>query len=547
MNGPARPRPSSAALCLILGLVVISTARSLGNGFAFDDVPIVAENSQIHVLAAPWVYAGQSYWPPDDLGDAYRPWTIWWFAIQWGLGGGAPWIFHLGNLILTAALTTAVYLLGLELLPPVGAIAAAALFAVHPVHVEATGNVVGQAELWMTLFSVVAALVYLRARRRDTLGAGTRIALGILMVLAAASKEQGIVLPGILLLMEGLAPRAEAGVRRRAVATTFIVMAVVAVGFLAGRYAVLGDLGGGPPAAGLEGQSLGGRALIMLPIVADWARLLIWPAALSAQYSPPATGSSAGVTLAIIGAATLAGAALLAWWGWRRYRVITLGLAWMALAVLPVSNVLFPTGVLIAERTLLLPSVGIVLAAGALFAHIGLEARPRWIALGGMASLLILGAARSYSRQAVWRDNPTLFAQTIIDQPGGYRGYFVSGREFARRGDSIRAAAMYRQAAERYASDYRVFEEWGQILRAANHCDAAIPIFERGLRAYEDGTVTRSRLFECFLTLGRIDEAVKVAEAGVARGLPEFKKSVERANARRAPAPEASNPKDRPR
>lgn len=530
MNGQARPRRAAAALFLLLGLVLLSTARSLDNGFAFDDIPIVAENAQIHTLAGPWIYAQQSYWPPDNLGDAYRPWTIWSFALQWALGSGAPWVFHLGNLLLFGSVTIGVYWLGLELLPALGAVVAAALFAVHPVHVEATGNIVGQGELWMSLFTVAAALVYVRARRYDTLGAGTRIGLAVLLVLAAAAKEQGIVLPGLLLLIEwlgfGQGPRPT---RPRAVATTFIVLAVVGIGFLAGRYAVLGDLGGGPPAAGLEGQALPGRIRIMLPIAVDWARLLIWPRALSAQYSPPAFGSTASLAPALLGGATLVGFVLVAWLGRRRFSVVPLGIAWAALAVLPVSNVPFPTGVLLADRTLFLPSVGIVLAAGALVAQIGQSGWHRWLVAGALATVIGLGAARSYSRQAVWHDNLTLFAQTIIDQPGGYRGYFVLGRELVRQGESRRAAAMYQQAADLYAGDYRVFEEWGQILRTEHHCDQAIPIFKRGVEAYLDGTTVRSRLFECLLTTGRTEEALAVAEAGVARGLTEFSKSMERA------------------
>ena len=69
-----------------------------------------------------------------------------------------------------------------------------------------------------------------------------------------------------------------------------------------------------------------------------------------------------------------------------------------------------------------------------------------------------------------------------------------------------------------------------------SRCGDAIPIFERGLRVYPDGTVIRSRLFECLLTIGRVDDAITIAEAGIARGLPEFAKSVERAQrARTAP------------
>ncbi len=518
MKGPR------GALFLLLGLVLISTGRSLGNGFAFDDVPIILENAQVHAFSPPWVYAAQSYWPPKNLGDAYRPWTVWWFAIQWAVSGGAPVVFHLVNLLLTAAVTVAVYRLAQSLMPPFGAVAAAALFAVHPLHVEATGNVVGQAELWMTLFSVLGALVYLRARRHGTIGAGARWSVAALVVLAGASKEQGVVLPGLLGLLELLAfPGIRWRDRLRLAGPTFGILGVTAVVFLIGRYAVLGDLGGGPPAAGLEGLGILGRIGVMAPLVADWARLFWWPAHLSAQYSPPASGGPVSPILAGIGAGVVIAAVAIGWRAWRRTPTIALGLGWIGLGMLPVSNVLFPTGVLIAERTMFLPSVGVVLIAGYLLQ------RPTWLSGGVLLVLLGLGAARSFSRQAVWRDGPTLFAQTIADQPNGYRGFFVFGRELTRLGQSDRAAAMYRRAGELYGGDHRVFEEWGQILRAKNQCGAAIPIFERGVLAAPTGTIARSRLFECLMTERRFREALQVARTGMALGSTEFTSSVTRA------------------
>ncbi len=518
MKGPRGAR------FLLLGLVLISTGRSLGNGFAFDDVPIILENAQVHAFSPPWVYAGQSYWPPKNLGDAYRPWTVWWFAIQWAASGGAPAVFHLVNLALTAAVTLAVYGLALALMPPFGAVAAAALFAVHPLHVEATGNVVGQAELWMTLFSVLGALVYLRARRHGAIGAGARWSLAALVVLAGASKEQGVVLPGLLGLVELLAfPGVRWRDRLRLVGPTFGIVGLAAVAFLIGRYAVLGDLGGGPPAAGLERLGIFGRIVVMAPLAVDWARLLVWPASLSAQYSPPAYGGPLNPIQAGLGAGVVIAAVAAGWRAWRRQPALALGLGWIGLAILPVSNGLFPTGVLIAERTLFLPSVGVGLIAGCLFR------RPSWLSGGVLVVLLGLGAARSFSRQAVWRDGPTLFAQTIADQPDGYRGFFIFGRELTRMGQSDRAAAMYRRAGDLYSGDHRVFEEWGQVLRASRQCAAAIPIFERGVAAAPAGTVARSRLFECLMTERRFREALVVARTGVGLGSTEFSAAVIRA------------------
>jgi len=529
------------AVALVLAMVAISTGRSLENGFAFDDVPIVVQNTQIHRLAPPWEYAQQSYWPPKNLGDAYRPWTVWWLAIQYAVAGATPLVFHLVNLLLTAALALAVLSLLTSLASPTAGLIGAALFAVHPVHVEATGNVVGQGELWMALFATLAVALYLRARRQGVPGPGTRLGLAALLVLAAATKEQGIVLPGLLLASELVPLETRAPASWRRLAPTFVMLAVVGVAFLVGRFLVLGDLGGGPPAAGLEGLSIGQRALLMLPLTLDWIRLLVWPAHLSAQYSPPAQGGAAAWSPAAIGGlvAVVAAAGIFVA-GRRRWPVVAFGLAWFAVAILPVSNVLFPTGILLAERTLLLPSVAVALVAAALADQV--LARAQSIATAGLvvatAVLVALGAIRSWQRQPIWRDNDTLFAQTIIDNPNGYRSYYVYARELFGRGwwatssfnpNYERAKPLYRRAAELYGGDRRVFEDWGFILRSEGRCDQAVPILERGVSAEPAETLARSRLFECLLTLGRYDEARVVAEAGVAAGASEFEASVERA------------------
>ncbi|MGE0554767.1 MAG: tetratricopeptide repeat protein [Gemmatimonadales bacterium] len=529
------------AIALVLALVAISTGRSLENGFAFDDVPIVVQNAQIHRLAPLREYAQQSYWPPKNLGDAYRPWTVWWLAIQYAVAGETPLVFHLVNLLLTAGLALAVLaLLGL-VVSPAAAVVGAAIFAVHPVHVEATGNVVGQGELWMALFVTLAVTLYLRARRRGVPERGIRLGLAALYLLAAAAKEQGIVLPGLLLAGELVPLPGRASAPWRRLAPTYLLLGVVGVGFLVGRYLVLGDLGGGPPAAGLQGLSLGDRALVMAPLALDWIRLLVWPAKLSAQYSPPAQGGPPVWSLpAIAGLVAVGAAAALFVAGRRRAPVVAFGLAWFAVAILPVSNVLFPTGILLAERTLLLPSVAVALVGSGIAGAV-LSRRRRAAPVGvavATAALVTLGAIRSWQRQPVWRDNDTLFAQTIVDSPNGYRSYYVYARELFGRGwwatsafnpNYERAKSLYRRAAELYGGDRRVFEDWGFILRAEGRCEQAVPVLERGVAAEPAETLARSRLFECLLTLGRYRDARVVAEAGVAAGAAEFEASAERA------------------
>jgi hypothetical protein len=90
----------------------------------------------------------------------------------------------------------------------------------------------------------------------------------------------------------------------------------------------------------------------------------------------------------------------------RRDRVLAFGLLWMAIALLPVSNIL-PTGVVLGERTLFLPSIGFLLAVGAVAQRVLARPAmsPKWrrLALGGACALLaVLGLLRSAGRQAVW-------------------------------------------------------------------------------------------------------------------------------------------------
>src|SRR5262249_51793684 len=87
-------------------------------------------------------------------------------------------------------------------------------------------------------------------------------------------------------------------------------------------------------------------------------------------------------------------------------RALAFGLLWMSIALVPVSNVL-PTGVVLGERTLFLPSVGFVLVVGACaqraLATPAMAAKWRRRALAEACALLVLlGLLRSAGRQAVW-------------------------------------------------------------------------------------------------------------------------------------------------
>lgn len=103
---------------------------------------------------------------------SYRPLCVASFRLNHWTGGLEPRGYHAANVLLHCAVTYLVYALCRTLSagrrPPAAAVAAASVFAVHPVHAEAVAGVVGRADLLSGLFYVAAFLCYVaHVRHRD--------------------------------------------------------------------------------------------------------------------------------------------------------------------------------------------------------------------------------------------------------------------------------------------------------------------------------------------------------------------------------------------
>lgn len=543
---PGSPWRTLLPILVLLGLGLLATGSSLGNGFAYDDVFIIQTNAHIHHLAAPWTYAAQNYWPTS--GDLlYRPLTVWLFALQWMIGGGSPLVFHLANVVLHLLTVIVLYRLALRLIPPLGAWFTAALFAVHPVHAEAVANVVGQAELVVGLVAVVGTVVYLDGRRAGALTATRRLVLAALVVAGALAKEQGLMLPLLLAVVEVTVIRdpRPLGARLRELAPLATMLAAAGLLVIALRTWAIGGLAGGMQAVAIRDTTVGHRALTMLAVVPHWVRLLVWPAHLQADYSPAEISAAASFGRAqLLGVAVVGAWALALYLSWRRRRhaggATALGLGWTAVALLPVSNVLLPTGIVLAERTLYLPSAGACLLAGTIVVAVQsvLVRRRSAMWLGAVGSALLLGVAawRSSVRQPVWRDNDTLLTTTVLDAPKSYRARWQLARHLAGRDEFEPAREAFRQALDRYPHDPRLLEDYGQLLRRMGRCAEAVRVLQQALIIDSTRVMARSRLYYCLIQLGRPADAGRVAQAGVALGDSAFGPLVDKADSAAATA-----------
>ena len=516
--------------------VALGMGLSLRNGFVYDDLSAIVHNTRVTDPARWHTILRAPYW----LGTLWRPFTVGMYAAQWLFGHGAPWIFHLTSLLAYWAIAVVLFRLMVRLgVADVAAAAVTLLFLVHPVHVEAVANSVGQAELSASLALLGATYLYVRARqehaeRKALFAVLALVALGIM------SKEQGFAVPLLLggaewLLFANCREPLRARVRLLIPVTSLAVLLFVMRGIL------LNSSIGETPAVALRALSPIGRAVTFLGVIPEWARLVVWPLHLQADYGPPGIPVGGPITMRhLLGLALLIGfVGLFIRWR-KRQPLAAFGLLFAAVALAPVSNLLTPTGIVMAERVLFLPTIGLAVVLGSLLAQSfaalrtggGTESKDLQVRLGWTTAILTIPilafTIRSATRVPTWSTQGRFFTDITIDGANAYRGWKVAAEYWDEVHDRPRAIANLKHSIELWPHDYEVFERLGQIYRQDGHCDEAIPLFTAGVRSAPDASTVRAKLIECLLTERRWDEAGRVANEGVVAGQDEFKPMVER-------------------
>jgi tetratricopeptide (TPR) repeat protein len=207
---------------------------------------------------------------------------------------------------------------------------------------------------------------------------------------------------------------------------------------LLARHQVLGTLANPYP-------PLGATILWEIPRVwtaaATWPhvfRLFFFPLELSVDYGPAVIPIAFGWDATnVLGVILVLGALALSLLAWRRgvmgrgrasSRTVGWGVVWAVITLSPTSNLLFLSGILLAERTLYLPSVGFVAVAAWALLRLW-EVRPR-LAPALLLVALAFGVARSWTRTPVWENNFEVFRVLIEDHPEAGRSQWVLGDSY---------------------------------------------------------------------------------------------------------------------
>lgn len=489
------------AFIAAIGIVVVCFANSIPNDFVLDDYQIVAVNPAIRTIA-PVRLLTSSYWGTNDAG-IYRPLTILTFSFEYPFWKRWAGGYRLVNLFLHAINGFLVFLLARRLFKdPSPAWVTSAIYLAHPSHTEAVVALIGRAELLAAMFFLIAWLLF---------RGGRPLLCGVAFLFSLLSKENAIVFPAVIVLDSWISEG-----NFRSVATRwqrFVPTAVAAGVYLGLRLWVLGGL-----AMERTAQYLGGswtllqRELTSGRAFLKYFQLLIAPIEVSGDYDfnsiPLADMSDVTAWLGVLVILSTIAVALAIV---KRRPILAFAILFFYLTILPVSNWIVPTSVIMAERHLYLPSLGICLIAGLVWTTITKVELRRLLTVGVMAVAALLCIAHNY----IWRDNLSFYGNVVRVFPNNVRGRQGYGVALLEAGRAADARAQF-EAGLQIRRDAPLLVGMAEtLMQLERGCATSRPVLAEALALQPYDPFAQWLLGKCFEREGRTGKAEQSYGAAV--------------------------------
>ena len=495
------------------GVACLVFINATANEWAVDDTPLIDHNPAAQSLGAAMRATFSPYWPAtptEPSAGLYRPVVVVSYAVDWIVSGGRAGWFHLTNVLLHGVVSALVVLVAAMWLPPLGALAAGLVFAIHPVHVEAVANVVGRAEIMAGLGLLFAVLAARRYRRTvDPTQARWWLTATLAAVLfALLSKENAVVGVVFLALDHGLDPERP----RQPTGELYVAIAALTLGWFFVWRGVAGSYVTTTTADNFRGLTAMGRLATMLPVQLDVIRLLSWPLQLSHDYHPlvvPQRTAFGG--LALLGLLSAGACLALGVVCCKRAPAVAFGILAGAASYAPTSNLIFGSGVALAERNLYLAALAPALSIGWLLVW-SRRFREKRVAMLAAVALAVVYAGRTVTRTPFWKDTRTTVIEGVIEHPESFRNHVRVGRISELTGDSTRALAEYLVAGELFDREPLVATLSVPLAIGMGRHHVAVHEAERALSLWPDQPGLARLLVDAYSAGGYLDSAAAVAE-----------------------------------
>jgi tetratricopeptide (TPR) repeat protein len=463
---------------MLLLLTLIAYAPSLRSGFVWDDDRYVTNNPTLGSTGGL-----ARIWSDPAVVGQYYPLVETTFWIEHHLWGDNPFGYHFVNIVLHLLNTLLLWFL-LEGLGVAGAWLAAAIFALHPVHVESVAWITERKDVLSGLFYLLAMAAFLRyygVIDRPAAAARKLYATGFAFFLCALlSKSVTATLPvALLIVLWWKRDR----IRR---ADVWPLVPLMAVGAGLGLMTVWLEKNVVGARGDLWNLSLVQRFLLAGRALWFYAGKLLWPAPLSFFYPKWQIDSAA-------------------WWSYL-FPLVAVGLAvglWAArgrigkgpfAATAFFGVTLFPAlGFFdiypmqfswVADHFQYLASIGPIVLAAALASMWAsqLGAAAAQAAPVAAYALLVVLCGLSWRQSLIYKDAETLWRDTIAKNPASWTPHNNLGVLLMARGQVQDAIREYNEAARLSPESWMPHRNLGAALRKSGQRPEAIREYEEALK-----------------------------------------------------------------
>ncbi|MGO8761450.1 MAG: tetratricopeptide repeat protein [Desulfobaccales bacterium] len=511
-------------ICLLLaGAVLLAYLQVINHDFiTFDDDMYVTENPMVRAgLTWPgveWAFTAvhSSNWHP-------LTWLSHMLDCQiYGMWSGGH---HLTNVVFHLANTLLLFLFWARVTGALWPSAlVAALFALHPLHVESVAWVSERKDVLSTLFWLATMWAYVGYVSAPSWK--RYLLMLVCFALGLMAKPMLVTLPLVLLLLDywplgriqagmvptpgraGQSPSGPGRIRRLYWPLIKEKLPLFALAALSSLITVMGQKGAGSMMP-LAIRPLEARIANALIAYLKYLVKLVWPYPIAFFYPlapiPWWQAVWAGLALVLLSAGLLSAA--------RRHPYLGVGWLWYLLTLLPVIGLVQVGGQAMADRYTYVPFIGlfIMIAWGITEATAGWRHRQA-ILSASAAAVLLTCLASTWMQAGYWRNSESLYFETIRVTGDNYMAYHHLGMFYTNQGRFDQAIAMYKKSIAVDPSYSHAYNNLGIVYAKQGKFKEAVDNLKFAIRLNPGNASFYRNLALAYSQQGKKEEAAAVME-----------------------------------
>ena len=548
-------------LTILIFLLSLIYFNSLKNGYHFDDYHHIVDNPHLkNIRNISSFFVDTTKFSKTGWQNHYRPLLLVTYALNYYYGRLQPagyhvvnLAFHVGSAFLVFLIVEVMLISPTLSLPLQGGVkkgggsqsstvyfiplVSALIFAVHPFNSEVVNYISARSSVMSAFFYLLAFYFWVKFREKgvgkeDVPSTVYYIVSLLVFLLGMLTKEVVITLPVMLWLYDLYFYRPL--LRTQAKACDYPLLSTVYpclpfVLLVAFPYIVLSrHLTEGLLHQGGLPRSYYVNLLTETTVLTRYIQMLFTPVNLSVDHVVQ-NARHFWEWKVVASTGFLAGILILSLWLYRRgdvvWRTVSFFIVWFFVMLLPTT--IIPLDAMLQENRGYLAGIGFAITMGLIIWKVAggeekLEVRSkksevrRYVCIAFTGILIVVFSIMTIQRNRIWKDELTLWTDTVSKYPMSARAHFALGNFYKRSGDTAIAIELYRKVIDLDADYYEAHNNLGVLYFKEGAIDPAIEEFKKALSSMPAHLNARMGLGKALMKKGEMEMAEREFEAAIA-------------------------------